>query len=209
MARHCYLVNYAELVNPVTVNQKTVEFVQEAEHVGIVRSSLGNLANILQRISAHKKALAAVSSAGLTRGQRGNPAASLRVHQMYATPVLMSGLPSLVLNKKEIRILKMHYKNTLQNLQRLHINTLRSVVYFLAGTTPFEAVLHSRQLSLFLMICHLPSNPLNIHRKYILSSDLPSSCSWFMQIQELCKMYQLPPALNLLSCPPPKKTFKK
>ena len=101
------------------------------------------------------------------------------------------------------------YRPPLQNLQRLHINTPRSVVYFLAGTAPFEAVLHSRQLSLFLMICHLPSNPLNIHGKYILSSNLPSSCSWFMQIQELCKMYKLPPPLNLLSCPPLKKTFKK
>ena len=103
--------------------------------------------NILQRISAHKKALASVASAGLARGHRGNPVASLRVNQLFATPVLTSGLAPTVLKKSEIKLLEIHYKNTVQNIQRLHQNTPRAAVYFLAGTLPFEAVLHKQQLS--------------------------------------------------------------
>ena len=160
---HHELVRYAELVNPVTIDGVTVNFVSEAEHVGVLRSSSGNLPNILHRISAHKKALGAVSSAGLARGHRGNPAASLKVHQLYATPVLLSGLASLVLNKAEFKILESHFKITLQNLQRLHQNTPRAAVYFLAGSFPFEAILHSRQMSLFSMICNMPDDPLYHH----------------------------------------------
>ena len=103
---HSYLVNYAELVNPVTINGVPVNFVQEAEHVGVLRSTSGNMPNILHRIVSHKKALAAVLSAGMARGHRGNPAASLRVHQLYATSVLFSGMASLVLSQAEIKVIE-------------------------------------------------------------------------------------------------------
>ena len=92
LPRHSHLVEYAKLVNTIKVNDTPVKFVTEAEHVGVLRSSAGNLPNLLERIASHKKALGAVSSAGLARSHRGNPAASIRVHQLYATPVLLSGL---------------------------------------------------------------------------------------------------------------------
>ena len=206
---HHELVRYAELVNPVTIDGVTVNFVSEAEHVGVLRSSSGNLANILHRISAHKKALGAVSSAGLARGHRGNPAASLKVHQLYATPVLLSGLASLVLNKAEVKILESHFKITLQNLQRLHQNTPRAAVYFLAGSFPFEAILHSRQMSLFSMICNMPDDPLYHHAVYTLKEAKPSAKSWFFQIRDICQQYGLPTPLELLQSPPPKEKLKK
>ena len=209
LPRHEYLVSYAKLVNPVTINGSPVEFTNEAEHVGVLRSTAGNMPNIMQRISAHKKALAAVSPAGLARGQRGNPAASLRVHNLYATPVLFSGLASLVLNSVEVKVLDSHYKNTVQNLQRLHQNTPRAVVYFLAGCLPGEAVLHSRQLSLFSMICHLPNNPLHKHAKYIINHAPPSAKSWFQQIQKLCVQYDLPHPLHLLDNPVKKRKLQE
>ena len=86
--RHSYLVNYAKLVNPVTINGQPVNFVTEAEHVGVVRSVAGNMPHIFDKIAAHKKALGAVCSAGLSRNHRGNPAASIRINQLYAISVL-------------------------------------------------------------------------------------------------------------------------
>ena len=86
--RHAHLVDYAKLTNPVTIDGTSVKFVEEAEHVGVLRSTAGNMPNILQRIASHKNDLSAVCSAGMARGHRGNPAASLRVHQLHATPVL-------------------------------------------------------------------------------------------------------------------------
>ena len=207
--RHTHLVDYAKLTNPVTIDDTTVKFVEEAEHVGVLRSTAGNMPHILQRIASHKNDLGAVCSAGMARGQRGNPAASLRVHQLHATPVLFSGLATLVLNKAEKNVISAHYKCTVQRLQRLQPNTPRAVVFFLAGCLPGEAVLHQRQLGLFSMVCHLHGDPLHSHAKFILTSAPNSAKSWFQQICELCNQYGLHDPLQLLNNPPPKETFKR
>ena len=118
------------------------------------------------------------------------------------------GMASLVLSKAETKVVDTHYKSTIQRLQRLHPNTPRAVVFFMAGCLPGEAVLHQRQLGLFSMVCHLHGDPLNLHAKYILTTAPPSAKSWFQQIRVLCSQYGLPNPLQLLSNPPPKETFK-
>ena len=202
-------VDYAKLINPIKIAGEKVKFVEQAEHVGVIRCSSDNLVNIQQRIAAHKKSLAAVTSAGLARGHKSNPAAALRVHQLYAVPVLFSGMASLVLSKREKDVLEKHYKDTIQNIQKLHAATPRSIVYLLAGTLPSEAVLHQRQLGLFSMICRLPNNPLNYHARFVLSQVPVSSQSWFHIIRDLCLRYHLAHPLTLLDCPPSKEEFKK
>ena len=138
--------------------------------MGIIRSTTsGNNPHILQRITAHKRALGAVLAAGLARRHRGNPAASLRTEKMYGLPVLLSGLGCLYLLESEKKTLSQHYKETLQNLQKLYQNTPESVVFFLGGSLPFPAHLHMRQLSIFAMICRLPGNILNELAKYVLT----------------------------------------
>ena len=172
----------------------------------MIRRVAGNMPNIANRITDHKKP---VTSVGLAKNHRGNPTATLRVQQLYGTPVLFSGLASLVLSRPEINVIESHFKNTLQNIQKLHSNTPRSVVYFLAGSLPAEAILHSRQLGLFAMICRLQSDPLNQHARYMLTTAMPSSKSWFLQIRNLCLDYHLPHPLHLLDSPPGKEGFKK
>jgi hypothetical protein len=162
-------VDLAKLLNPIKIDNVPVKFCTETEHVGILRNTAGNMPNILNRIVSHKRSLGAILSAGLARGHRGNPAASLRVHQLYETPVLFSGLAALVLSKAEIGILDSHYLNILQNLQRLHDKTPRAVVLFMAGSLPGEAILHMKQLTLFSMICRLPGDPLHAHAHYVLT----------------------------------------
>ena len=81
--------------------------------MGIIRSVSGNLPNLLRRITAHKKALGMVLHTGVAKGHHGNPAASIRVNQIYGLPVLMSGLGALVLSKSEKDILNQHHKITL------------------------------------------------------------------------------------------------
>ena len=208
LPRHGFLVEYARLVNTVAVANTVVEFVSEAEHVGVIRSSTGNMPNILHRVSCYKKALLSVSSSGISRTHRGNPAASLRVHQLYAVPVLFSGLGCLVLNENEINIIDSTYKNTVQNLQRLHRSTPRAVVFLLAGCLPGRATLHCKQLSLFLMVCHLSGNPLHRQALHVLTSAPESGKSWFHQVKIICTLYGLPEPLQLLQNPPDKAKFK-
>ena len=66
-------------LNPIMINNEAIKFSDEAEHVGVVRSTKGNLPNILNRIQAYKQSNHSILSQGLARGHRSNPAACIRV----------------------------------------------------------------------------------------------------------------------------------
>jgi len=165
--------------------------------------------HILNRISSHKKALASIGCAGMSLSQRVNPAANLRIHTLYAVPILYSGVASLVLKPKEFHTLANHYKTTLQQLQRLHEKTPRGVVYLLAGCLPPEALLHMKQLSLFSMICRKPDDPLHRHGQHILTNCSQKSKSWFYQVKDILTQYGLNDPLQYLDYPPQKLVFKQ
>ena len=121
----------------------------------------------------------------------------------------ISGLASLVLSKPEVKIIDHHYQTTLQNIQKLHQKTPRSIVLFLAGSLPGEALLHLRQFSLFSIFCHLSKDPMHSHTRYALTLLGASANSWFGQIKELCLQYELPHPLVLLENHPTKLIFMK
>ena len=199
---------YAKSINPIEINNKKIEFSDEAEHVGILRSTSGNLLTILTRITAHRKAMASVLHTGMARGHRGNPAVSLHIENLYGVPVLLSGIAPLVLSNNDVKLVDQHHKETIRNLQRLHMNTPRSVTCFLAGSLPGSALIHLRQLSIFGMICRLQENILHKHASNFFSSATLNPKSWFAQIRELCLKYFLPHPLELLTSPPPKYSYK-
>ena len=82
-------------------------------------------------------------------------------------------------------------------------------MFLLAGCLPGEAILHQKQLTLFLMICHLPTDPLNLHARQVLTSAPVSAKSWFQQIRNICLQYGLDHPLSMLDSAPSKISFKK
>ena len=200
---------YARMTNPIQINNTKIDFDECAEHVGLIRSTSGNNIPIFSRITAHKRALAAVLHTGIAHGHRGNPVASLRVEQLYGVPVLLSGLASLVLTKVEENLVESHLKETISNLQRLLPGTPRSVIHFLAGCLPGSALLHLRKLSIFGMIARLPNNILHRHAMNIFSQATISNKSWFHKIRDLCLKYNLPHPSELLKADLTKEQFKK
>ena len=204
------LVNYSKMINPISLYGQTIPFSDTAEHLGIIRStSPGNITNISERLAAHRRKLFSVLPAGMALRHGANPAACLRAEKIYALPVLLSGISSLVLSKQEMDIVASHYKRTLTRIMKLHDRTPDSAVFFLAGTLPLPALVHLRQLSLFNMICHLQGNVLNSMAVNTLVSAKPSEKSWFQQIRDLCVQYELPHPLQLLKNPMPKLVLKK
>ena len=169
-------------LNPIVINDKQINFSTEAEHVGVIRSTTGNIPNILNRILSSKKATNATLACGLARGHRSNPSACLRVLQLYGVPVLMSGLGSLVLNPSEITMIHQHHKNTVQNLQKLHHGTPHSFIFFMAGCLPVTATLHLRQFSLFGMICRSKDDPLCELAKMSLLCQPRNLTQWKIQL---------------------------
>ena len=207
--------SYWEAIKPISMQGLPISFSREAEHVGVTRStSPGSMAAVLARISAHTRALPAVLPAGLARGHKGNPAASLKVEQLYGLPVLLSGLASLVLSKVELAALDHHYKVSLEQLMRLYPRTPASMVYLMAGCLPASATLHERQLCLLGMIARQGPGAI-LHRwgTYILSNPppptrSPSSAPWFVQVRQLCAQYHLPDPLEVLASAPTKGSWK-
>ena len=196
------------LHNLIKVYGRTIPFSNEAEHVGIIRSTLGNSPSILARISAHRNALSAVLHTGIAKGHRANPVSSVKINQLYGIPVLLSGLSTLVLTRNEVDIVDRHHCETLRRLLRLLKNTPRCVTYFLAGSLPGSALIHMRQISLFGMICRLRNNILNKHAFNFFSENLRFKASWFQQIGNLCLQYNLPEPLSLLHNPLNKSAMK-
>ena len=196
------------MMSSVHIGKTKIEFADTAEHVGVLRSTSGNLPHIQQRIVNHKKSLAQILSMGMSRRHRANPVAALRAENIFSTPVLFSGIASLYLSKPEIAILAKHLKETTENILKLHSRTPEPVVFFLAGRLPGEAVLHLRQLTLFGMICRLPENILHKIAEKVLISANQKSRNWFADIREICFRYNLPHPLLLLKNPPSKQSFK-
>ena len=169
---------YAKAISPIIIDGHPVKFDEVVEHVGLLRSTSGNMAHILNRFTAHKRSLEAV----LPVGHRGNPAASIHVHQLYAAPVLFSCIPSLALNKSEIEMIDHYLKVSLQNLQKLMNKTPACVVAFLGGSLPGTALLHLKQLTTFGMVARMPGSVLHTHGNNVLVSAMSSASSWFLQI---------------------------
>ena len=166
--------------NPLKINGMGIPFAATADHVGIVRSIEGNGPAILDRISAHRKALASVLFTGIAKGHRANPILGIRIEKVYATPVLLSGLVALVLTKSDIDMIDHHFQESIGQLLRLHKGTPRCIIFFLAGCLPGAALVHMRQLSLFGMICRLdPSNLLHQHASNFFSAAVQFRGSWF------------------------------
>ena len=122
--------------------------------------------------------------------------------------ILRTSFPTNM-RKVEVNMISTCYKNTLQRLMKLHDKTPDCAVYLLAGSLPGKAILHLRQLSLFLMICHLPGDILHTLAWTTLVQGRPSTKSWFQEIREICILYGLPHPLSLLQSQPTKESFKK
>ena len=197
------------ITNPIKINGETILFSSCAEHVGILRSTCGNEPAIMARLSAHRNALSGILHEGLAKNHRGNPYFSLKLEKLYALSVLLSGLASLVLSVKDFSLIDSYYRECLQKLLRLHTNTPRSVIFFLAGSLPASAFLHQRQLNLFGMVSRLENNILYQHAQNIFTSATISKGSWFHQIRNWCIKYNLPHPASIIEFPPDCLQWKK
>ena len=195
---------------PITIDNCNVQYCDTAEHVGILRSIKGgNMPHILSRISSHHRALSSILHFGAARHHSVNPDYSIYLQKMYGSPVLLSGLASLVLSTAELAAIWRHHRITLCRLQKLSATTPDCVVFFLAGCLPSTALIHLRQLSLLGMVSRKePQCPI---RKIGIDSlcTLKNKKSWFQQVRLICQTYQLPDPLEILNSPPSKESWKR
>ena len=166
--------------------------------------------HILDKISAHKRALASILHTGLAKSHKAKPSSALHLEKIYGSSVLFSGIASLVLNERELRTLSSHFKLTLCRLQKLPLNTPDCVVFFLSGNLPAAAIVHLKMLTLLGMISRLKSTSIlqQIGRNILLMAT-PIKKSWFSKIRDITYQYSLPDPLLILQEPKSKESWKK
>ena len=133
---------YVKLLSTIHIGETNIPFTDSAEHVGIIRSVYGNLPHIHQRLVSHKRALNGILFTGMSRRHRANPLAGIRAEKIFGSPVLFSGLASLILCKSEVDVISHHVKETVQNLLKLYNNKPDVVIFFVSGNLTVEAILH-------------------------------------------------------------------
>jgi hypothetical protein len=196
---------------PINIDNLLIKYSDTAEHVGVLRSVAGgHMPHILDRVSAHRRALFSVLPTGVARHHRGNPSAAFKLERLYASPVLLSGLAALVLNTKEEGVIQNHHKLTLSRLQKLQSSTPACVIYFLAGSLPATALLHLKQLGLLGMLARLGADSIlqQLGRQALMFTGRGCGKSWFIQLRTITQQYGLPDPLLTLQSPPTKQTWK-
>ena len=153
--------------------------------------------------------MASILHTGAALHHSANPATSLKLERLYGCPVLLSGLPSLILNSRELSTVHRHHRTTLCRLQKLAKTTPDCVVVFLAGSLPSTALIHIRQLGLLGMLARLGDRSvlLNIGKGALLHNS--NYKSWFQTLRSVTNQYGLPDPLLVLQSPSTKDTWKK
>ena len=72
----------------LTIRSNTIMASPEADPLGILRATIGNMAAVMARISAHNKAMFAILPAGPARHHDPKPAAALRTERFFGEPVI-------------------------------------------------------------------------------------------------------------------------
>ena len=159
--------------------------------------------HVVARVAAYKCAMASILHTGAAKNHNAKPSASIQLEMTFGSPVLFSGMASLVLNQKKMDALAMNHKHMLAKLQKRLINTPDCVLYFLGGTLPTIAILHLRIVSLLGMISRSnKSSILQQTGRGALRATPSNKKKWFINLRNICCMYNLMDHLLVLQDPP-------
>ena len=76
-------IEILKLSCPIIIDNLTVEYSDEAEHVGVLWSVTGgNKSHIIDRISAHRRAMASFLSSGAALHHRASPRSTMQLEKL-------------------------------------------------------------------------------------------------------------------------------
>ena len=108
----------------------------------------------------------------------------------------------------QLNQLEMFQKRLLKQILSLPANVADVTIYILTGILPIEAQIHARALSFFNNICHQAENSTEkvlARRQLALKSN--SSSSWFIELKQILRKYNLNEPIEYLNRPIKKSTW--
>ena len=112
--------------------------VQEAAHMGIVRSVDNQESTVNQNIEKARRTMYWLMGAGLHGDNVLDPDSSIHILQTSALPLLVYGLRVLLPRKTLLVKLERTYKKFLKQILSLPSSTADPTIYILSGTIPNE-----------------------------------------------------------------------
>ena len=178
-------------------------------HLGILRVPDDRArATVQARITTSRRALFAMTGAGLYGFNGLNPIISKQLVDIYILPKLLHSLEAMMLPDSDIQSLETFYRTTLRQLQHLPKNTAKPAIYLLIGALPAEGHLHLRVLSLFMRILNqTTSAEYQIVKRQLIMKDITSH-SWVITVRKVLFQYKLPSPFKLLDEPRKKNQWK-
>ncbi|MCG8047714.1 MAG: reverse transcriptase domain-containing protein, partial [Candidatus Thiodiazotropha endolucinida] len=194
----------------IHMNGVRMPVVQEAAHMGIIRSADSQESTVKQNIEKARRTIYCLMGAGL-HGENGlDPDSSIHILQTYVLPLLVYGLEVLLPRKTLLDKLERAYKKFLKQILSLPNSTADPAIYILSGTIPIEGVIHKRALTLIGNISRLPDD--SVEKKIAvrqLSVKGENSHSWFIDVKHILIKYGLPSPWEIMESTPTKFSWKR
>ena len=193
----------------VTMKEQPMPVVEEAMHMGILRSAETQETTVTYNIQKARRTVYSLMGSGL-HGENGlDPETSIHLLQTYVLPVLVYGLEVVLPKATLVEKLEKTYKKFLKHILSLPVTVADSAVYVLSGALPVEGVIHKRALTLFGSICRLEEDTVEkrVARRQLAVKTYESN-SWFIAVRKLFLKYNLPECWSLIENPQSKHRWK-
>lgn len=194
----------------ITMDGVRMPVVEEAMHMGILRSANSQESTVNHNIQKSRRTAYCLMGAGLHGSNGLDPETSIHILQTYIVPILAYGLEVLLPGKTLMNRVERFYKKLLKQILSLPDTAADPAVYILTGSLSIEGIIHSRALTLFGNVCRLSEDSIEkqiARRQVSIKGD--RSFSWFIDMKTILLKYSLPLPWDLLESPPTKSGWKR
>ena len=193
----------------ITMKGQAMPIVEEAMHVGILRSADSQETAVSHNIQKARRTVYSLMGSGL-HGENGlDPETSIHLLQTYVLPVLVYGLEVILPKASLMDKLERTYKKFVKHILSLPVTVADPAVYVLSGAMPIEGVIHKRALVMFGSLCRLGEDSVEkrLVRRQLAVKSFESS-SWFVAVRKLFIKYDLPDCWDVIDEPQSKTKWK-
>ena len=185
----------------VTMKEQPMPIVEEAMHMGVLRS-----ADTQETAGLHN-----IQKARCTVYNGLDPETSIHLLQTYVLPILVYGLEVVLPKATLFDKLERTYKQFIKQSLSLPVTVADPAMYILSGAIPIEGVIHKRALVLFGSLCRLGKEPVEKRlprRQLAVKSFESNNCFFFFATRKLFLKYDLPDCWDSVENPPSKTQWK-
>ena len=203
-------MDYYADVKPWKMHGTTVNVTENNEHLGqIVSGRRQEGKNIDQSLKKARGSLFSLLGPAFAYKCTLGPLVQIHLFRTYTCPILRSGLSSFALRSSQMAPLSLFHRKCFKGFLHLSKSAPTPAIHFLFGEPPMEAKIHRDMFSLFYSVWQNPNTKVHQMIKIILSEANSNSSTWAVNLDHICKMYNLENPLSCLQRDPPEKSIFK